>query len=324
MNAMATNAGGATGNRMLRRLALVLIVLVAIWGLLALARYLRQDKTVSLAIARLDTAAVDSVIFTRAADTSRVARGAKGAWTVNGFPASHDAVGGLLRGFADTAKSTELVAESKASHARLGIDAATGQRVRVVSHGKTLLDLTTGKQASDYASLLVRSTDAEQVYALHGPLADALNKTGDDWRDKRLITAEADSIGTIEVARGSRAYTVRRTDKGPWQFASGSAADPTAMQTLIGAYHEVMASGFATKADRDSIDFKRGRGHLRLLSRSGKPLASVLFDSTKTGFWLRPEADSVVYRIEPYTWNAIAPAESTLKVKAPAKTPTKK
>jgi hypothetical protein len=300
---------------LLRRLAVVLGALVLVWTLLALVRRVTQDRNIALDLARVDTSAVDTVSLVRGRDSLVIARGADGAWRANGFPAAADAISALLQGLADSAPTTELVAESRASHERLGVAGDSSRHIRVAGRGGVALELIAGKRTADYSGgLLVRSNDGDGVYALRGLLANALDRSADDWRDKRIIATNPDSIGSIEVKRGSRSFGLKRLGAG-WQLAGGGAADSAAASTLASAYREVSSSGFATKAQADSANFTRAYGRLRLATRSGMLIANIVFDSTKSGMLARADTGGVVYRVEPWIWNQIAPAESTLRAK---------
>jgi hypothetical protein len=302
-------------SELLRRLGIALAALLVLLGLFALVRMLGSDRQVALDLPRIDTAAVDTVSI-RGADSDIVlTRGERGNWFVNGFPASPDAVRSLLTGLADTAASSELVAESETSHERLKVDSASGRRLRVVSRDRTLLELVAGERVSGMGGgIVVRRPDASSVYSLRGSLAEAVDRGVDEWKDKRIAVVEPDSLGTVEVRRGARGYTLIRADS-IWKFSGGAAADSSAVAGLLSSLREIRASAFASQAESDSTSFARNRGRLRLLSRSGAQLANLVFDSTSSGVWVRNDSGGVVYRIDSWTWNQIAPAESTLRVR---------
>lgn len=300
---------------LLRRLGIVLGALVLVWALLALVRRVTQDRNIALDLPRIDTASVDTVSLVRGRDSIVIARGAGGAWRVNGFPAAPEAMSALLQGLADSAPATELVAESRTSHERLGVAGDSSRHIRVTGRGGVALELVAGKRTADYSGgLLVRSNDGDGVYALRGLLANALDRSDGDWRDKRIIVTNPDSIGSIEVKRGSRSFGLKRLGAG-WQLAGGGAADSAAASMLADTYREVSGSGFATQAQSDSANFTRAYGRLRLATRTGMLIANIVFDSTKGGILARADTGGAVYRVEPWIWNQIAPAESTLRAK---------
>jgi Domain of unknown function (DUF4340) len=296
------------------RIAAVLAVALVVWGALAVARRPAEDRAAGLALPRIDTAGVDTITLTEGRDTATLARPARGQWRVNGYPADSAAIASLLEGFVDTARWSELVAESRTSHPRLGVGPDSGRRVRVVSKGRTLLDLTTGKRTAGADGIYVRRTAADPVYAMHGTLAAPLARELDEWRDKRIASVEPESVATIEVARGPTSYTLRRSGN-VWKFASGRPADSAAVANLLGEYRALTATDFATPAQAESTTFTRPRRRARLLASGGAPLVSLRFDSTASGAWARADSGGPVFRLDTWTLNQLAPAESTLRVK---------
>jgi hypothetical protein len=297
--------------KQLVRFASALGILIVAWGVLALVRRPPQDGPGTLLLARVDTAAVDSILLVRGRDTSIVARGAGGRWRASGFAADSTAVHGFLAGLVDTARSTELVAEQRTSHARLGVDADSGERVVVFSRGKPALSLVAGRRTPDYAGVYVRSANADATYALHGALADPLARPLDDWRDKRVVDVASDSVATIEIQRPGGRYTLRRSGAA-WRLSNGKPADSSAVNSLLGDFRDVRAAGFATRAQSDSLDFTKAARRTRLLSTSARVLANLVFDSTAAGAWVRADSGGAVFKLDSWLWGRLSPAESTL------------
>jgi hypothetical protein len=310
--------------KQLTRLAAVLVVLVVAWGVLALVRRPASDQTETVALAKVDTASVDSVVLSTAHGSTSLVRGHDKRWRANGYPADSALVESLLKGLADTARTSELVAVEKSSFGRFGLGPDSAQRVVAYSHGRPAFDVTAGKRTSDYAGIYLRRGDQTDVFAVRGQLAEPLaHSAGDDWKDKRVVSIVPDSAATIEVTRGGSSYSVRQSGK-RWALASGKPTDSSAVASLLGNYRDLQAAGFATTAQADSLDFKRPRGHTRLLSKSGAVLANLVFDSTAAGTWARADSGGAVFRLDPWIWGRLAPAESTLVVKKPPTPATKK
>ncbi|MGH7581092.1 MAG: DUF4340 domain-containing protein [Gemmatimonadales bacterium] len=305
--------------KQLARLAMVLGALLLLWGAASLARRgaggpSESDRFAIPAVAR-DSA--DSVIITRPADTTRLVRGDSATWTVNGHPASKTAVAELFTALGDTARRTELVAGRSASHASLGVDSAKGSRIRIVRGDSTLVHLVQGKRGPSLDGGYFRAAGDSAVYLVGGNLAQALEQSSDEWRDHRIADVAADSVGRIEVRRGKQSYTVRREGKG-WTLAPGGRADSAAVGSLLDAYGQVDAAGFASAAQADSASFARPDRRTALLRADGTPLLTLAFDSTANGFWVRAEGDSTVYRMDTWSVDRLVPADSTLRAKAPA------
>ena len=298
----------------LARLAMVLGALLLVWGAASLARrgaggLSESDRFVVPAVAG-DSA--DSVIITRPADTTRLVRRDSTTWTVNGHPASKSAVAELFTALADTSRRTELVAGRSASHASLGVDSANGARIRIVRGDSTLADLVQGKRGPGLDGGYFRAAGDSAVYLVEGSLAQALELASDEWRDRRIAGVTADSVGRIEVRRGRRSYTVRREGTG-WTLAPGRRADSAAVGSLLDAYGQVDAAGFASETQADSASFARPDRQTALLRADGTPLLTLAFDSTANGFWVRAGGDSTVYRMDTWSADRLVPADSTLK-----------
>ena len=299
--------------RQLARIAIVFGVLLLLWGAAALAR--RRESAPAAAdrftFPRVARNAVDSVHIDRPGDTTVLVR-RDTVWTTNGQPSSTQAVSDLFSALADTAPASELVAERRASQPGLGVDSVGGTRVRIFGKGRLLADFVAGHRTPDLGGIYLRRSGQEVSYLVRGSVAAALDRSGSEWRDRRIGGVPAESIATVEVSRGAHGYRLRRS-AGRWSFARGGAADSGAVASLLGGYRTIEAVGFASAAQADSAHFEHPDRRVRLLREDGTPLLALLFDSTATGFWLRPDTAKTVYKVESWTADRLAPADSTLR-----------
>jgi hypothetical protein len=300
--------------KQLARLAMVLGALLLLWGAASLARRGSRGPSESdrFAIPPVARDSADSVIITRPADTTRLVRRDSVTWTVNGHPAAQSAIQELFTALADTARRTELVAGRSASHSALGVDSAKGARVRIVRGDSTVADLVQGNRGPSLDGGYFRTAGDSAVYLVGGNLAQVLERSQDEWRDRRIAGVAADSVARIEVSRGKRSYAVRR-EGGGWVLASGGLADSAAIAALLADYRQVEAAGFATKAQADSARFARPDRRTALLRADGTQLVTLAFDSTANGFWVKTGDDSTVYRVDTWFADRLAPADSTLR-----------
>ena len=305
--------------KQLARVAMVLVALLLLWGAASLARRGSHGPSESdrFALGAIPRDSVDSIVIQRAADTARLARVDSATWTVNGHRASKDAVQDILAALGDTARRTELAGGRTTSHAGFGVDSAKGVRIRVVRGDSTVADLVQGNRGPGLEGGYFRFAGDSAVYLVAGNLAQALEQTSDELRDKRIAGVSADSVARIEVTRGRRSYTLRR-EGSSWMLANGGRADSTAVVELLTGYGHVEAAGFANPAQVDSAKFARPDRQVVLLRADGSPLLKLAFDSTATGFWVRGGEDSTVYRLDNWSADRLSPSESTLKPK-PAK-----
>jgi hypothetical protein len=307
----------------LLRLAAVLGVVLVLWGAVALASRRSEKSPETTIIPKVDTSTIDTVAITGPSDTAVLVRTRDKMipWRVNRHPADTQVVRELLNGLVDRGTSIELVARNPASHARLQVTDDSGKRVRVVERGRTVLNLLAGKTTSSGEGIYVRRAGEPEVYALDGELAKAVARRAEDWRNHLIRGVPPDSVGSVEVRRGRRSYTLRRKDTG-WTFASGAAADSAAVAGLLSNYREIRAAGFGNEPQRDSLRFAQPRRSARLLDRGGTPLLTLAFDSIASGLWVRVTrasdsggGDAEPFRLDTWTADQLTPADSTLRKK---------
>ncbi len=303
--------------RTLKRLAALLVVLIAAWAGLGLVRRVGRDREASIRLTRFDPAVADGALLVHHADTLRFARRGAG-WLVNGHTANAGFVTDLLHGLADTAALSELAAENASSLAQMGLDSGAAWSVSATLGGRTLASLLLGRQGDAYTSVYVRRPGSTTAYLLtQQQLAEIPDRLPDDWRDKTIARVAPDSVWAVKVRRGPRRYALTR-GAGGWSLGR-SPADSAAVAALLGQYRDLEAAGFATTAQADSARHARTSREVTLQAKGGRPLLVLLMDSTAAGYWTRPEGDSTTYRLENWTVDQLTPADSTLRPRKPAK-----
>jgi len=304
-------------NEQLRRIAIGLVVLIVLWLGLKVIRGQGRDVELTLPRSSFDPATVDTVILERPADTIRLVKSGTD-WTVNGLPASPTGVKEFLAAVTDTGATSELVAESPSSHASLGVDSANARRLVIRRGADTVLSLLVGKRGANWESAYVRRPGMPRVFQVRGRLVEFVERRVDDWRDKRIVHLEPDSLQTVTIAHGPMHYALTRKDSVAWTFASGGATDSARVAAMLGRFRELSANGFARQGQIDSADFAAPALRIDLAPKQGQPTV-LLFDSTATGFLVRRDGSPIVFTLPAYQITELAPADSTLKKTAPAK-----
>lgn len=294
----------------LLRALVALVVIVLAWGAFALFRGALSDAGDGVDLPKLGAADVDRVVIDGPTDTVRLRREGD-AWTVNGHPAARGPVEELFGAFADTAASSELVARSAASHARLGVDSGAGRRIRFQRGEAVLLDLIVGERGRGYQTAYVRRAGESSVYQLRSRLPGLVERGVDAWRERRIASLPADTVASVAVTRGARRWVLTRADGG-W-LLDGRPADSAAVGRVLQGLADVSAVGFATDAQRDSLDFRRPDRTLTVLGVPGDTLLALAFDSTAAGYWVRRAGDETVYRLDFWRYDELTPNDSTLR-----------
>lgn len=297
--------------RQLVLIGLGLVVLLLLWGAAALVRggdVARSRGRFALPAIAADK--VDTVTIARRADTTLLVRQDSTRWTANGHPTAAGPIRDLLDALADSTRRTELIAEKTSSHARMGVD-GKGTRIRIAGRSGQLADIVMGQRSADLDGGYMRMANDSAVWLVRGGLAAALERGPDDWRDRRIGGVMGDSVARIDVKRGTRTYTLRRSG-GKWTLGPAP-ADSGAVGELLGALGHVEGSGFASPAQADSAKFAPADRSVRALRADGSPLLALVFDSMSAGFWVRTDTGKVVYRLESWATDRLTPTESSLR-----------
>ncbi len=299
----------------LRRVAIALAVAVFLWGSIEILG--RRGDTVEEVplIPALAGDEVDIVVIRLPADTIRLERGTEGSWSVNGFAASPDAVTTLLGALGEPTAG-ELIAQNPSSHERMGVDDSSATHLAVRRGDQLLGEVLVGAQGRSFRSAYMRLPGQDDVYLVEGELVPLVGREVNEWRDKRIVVVEPDSIGEIDVERGRIRYTLERQDS-VWSLADGGAVDSARVERLVEAFRTVEAQGaaFATPAQADSADFTQPERRVRLVGTNGAELATLAFDSTETGFWVRRDGRETIYLLNRWKVDDLTPTDSAVRRK---------
>ncbi|HWP39249.1 MAG TPA: DUF4340 domain-containing protein [Gemmatimonadales bacterium] len=297
--------------RQLRQTAVALAVLVFLWGAVEIFSTDSDELTGDFALPSVGPADVDTVRLARPNDTLLLVKQDSMTWTVNGFDASTDAVKQL---FDAVSKATvaELAAQSPASHGRMGVDSAKGKRLTFVRGGEAVDELIVGERGPGWTGAYVRRPGQDDVYLVRGELPTVADKMLEDWRDKRIVSIEPDSVTEVRVERRRGPYTLRRVEHG-WQIGT-AAADTGEVRRMLDQWRNLQAAGFATKEQEDSTDFRRPDRKVTILGKRG-PLLELALDSAAYWWWGKKSDGKYVYRIESWRMDQLMPADSTLRQK---------
>jgi hypothetical protein len=295
----------------LKRLAMALAAVVAVWLIATGVRRTGRDESRQLAFGAVDAKAVDQVVLARGPDTVRFARQGA-AWTVNGMRADARLVDDMLKALGDTAAHSELVAETASSHARLGLDSAAARRLTAMRGGQVVTDLLVGSRGISATTVYVRKPGEASSYAVSGALADVADRRLDDWRDKLIAAVEPESIATVEVLDGKTSWRLTRAATG-WTIGA-TAADSAAVAGLLDRFRTLTAAGFATPAEADSANFAAPDKVVKVWAKGDRPLVVLTADSSASGFWVRREGDATTFRVDTWVMSGL-PTEESLRKK---------
>jgi hypothetical protein len=301
----------------LKLIAAGLALLLLLWGASALLSRGSDSVRGSLDLHAPAMADVDAITIVKGADTIALARQSAppAAWTVNGHPAAVASVTDLFQALRDTTPP-ELVAHDSSSFMRLQVDSAGGRWLRLRRSGKVQLELVVGGRGPDFESAYLRRPGDTRVYLWRGRLGSTVDRTLDDWRDKRIAALAPDSVAALEVVRGKERYALTRAGKA-WKM-NGAPVDSGAVARYLDRLKTITAAGFATQNQIDSTRTARPERRLTVRgARGGSVLLSLAFDSTAGAFVVRHAAGTggegaTVYRMNTWDVDGLTPASRSL------------
>ena len=299
----------------LKLIAAGLALLLLLWGGSALLSRGSDPVRGSLDLSVPADTDVDAITIAKGSDTIALARRSATEWTVNGHRAAIANVSELFQALRDTATPRpEVVAQDSSSFRRLQVDSAVGRWLRLRHGARVELELIVGTGPTDYQSAYVRRPGDVHVYLWRGRLGSVVNRTLDDWRDKRIAVLATDSIAAVDVVRGKDTYALSRAGRA-WKV-NGASADSGAVARYLDRLKAITASGFL--APQDTAARKKTRQERRLAVRSPRrTLLSLTFDSVAGGFVVRRPAgargeDTTVYRMNAWDVDGVTPTRASL------------
>jgi hypothetical protein len=157
-------------------------------------------------------------------------------------------------------------------------------------------------KAGDYYA---KSSAVDGVWKVTTDLGDGLNKTVDDFRNKKLFDFGFDDPNRVDMHDGPKSYNfVRGGDK--W-FANGKELDSISIQSFIDKLRELSATKFVDSGfNTPSID-------ITVVSKDSKRTEKVLFSKQANGYIAKRENESSLYQLDGKTVQDLETAAGTVK-----------
>jgi hypothetical protein len=295
----------------LRRLAIAVVVLLALWGMSALFAHRSDQVRGSLVLPVLTPTLTDTIVIIHGRDTVRLAQVAPGVWTANGFPAAPGKGSELLKAIGDTSPR-DIASVSASSLQRVGLDSAAWI-LRVGPAQTPRLTLLIGNPGEEYGTAFVRLPRSDTAYLWRGTMPSLVRRVPDIWRDHHIASVAPDSIQSIEIGLHGKRFAVERQGKS-WSVG-GQKADSTKVRVLLAQFRTLDSQGFGGPHTADSLRraHPRGQRTVTVRGKGSKPLLALTLDSASGSFWGTKSGDSTVYRLDNWQVIQLTPAADSLR-----------
>jgi hypothetical protein len=219
-------------------------------------------------------------------------------------------VGELVRKAQDAKMDTTVSADDAKKAASAFASGTPVATVKLTDASRTQ-ELQVRKSKDDYYA---KSTAVEGVYKVANDLGTGLDKSLDDFRNKKLFDFGFSEPSKIEMHDKLVAYSFTKSGE-DWS-SSGKKMDPTSVQSFIDKLRDLSASSFVdTGFTTPTID-------VTVTSNDGKRVEKVLISNNGGKYVAKRDNEPSLYELDSKTVADLATAAND--VKPPAPPPAKK
>ena len=167
------------------------------------------------------------------------------------------------------------------------------------------------KSKDDYYA---RSTAVEGVYKVANALGTTLDKSVDDFRNKKLFSFGFSDPGKIEIHDGDKAYFFTHTTSG-WWGPDGKQLDSATVSPLLDKLRSLAATKFPTSG------FGKPEINLTVISNDGKTTDRVLIAKSGDSYIAKREGEPALYQLDYPAVAAMQEAAVNVKTAPPPAPP---
>jgi hypothetical protein len=239
----------------------------------------------------------------------------KDAWQIlkpGPYRADSSQVDDLVRSLQDAKMETPSAADDAKDAA--AFKSATPVATAKITGASGTQDLEIRKAKDDYYA---KSSVVPGVYKVAATLGSSLDKSLDDFRNKKPFDFGYGDINKIEIHDGSKSYIVTHSGS-DWWGPDGKKLDETSVEALISNMRDLSAEKFP------DAGFASPTLEITVTSDNSKKVDKVLLAKSKDGYIAKRENEPALYEVSASSIQQIQQAAANLKPVEPAKAGTKK
>jgi len=173
-------------------------------------------------------------------------------------------------------------------------------------------ELQVRKSKDDY---FAKSSVVDGVYKVNNTLGQALAKSLDDFRNKKLFDFDSEDANKIEIHDGSKAYYLTKGGD-DWFSGDGKKLDDSSAESVVDDVHDLSATKFPDSGFTASVM------EIIVTSNENKRAEKVQIAKSGADYIAKRENEPSLYEIDAKSIDDLQKAEAGLKPAAPA--PAKK
>ena len=178
-------------------------------------------------------------------------------------------------------------------------------------------DTNTKSPENAAGEYFAKSSVVSGVYKVPDTLATSLDKSLDDFRDKKLFDFNYPDPDKIEIHDGAHSYFLTRSGS-DWWGPDGKKIDPSTVPPLLDSLRELSATKFSENG------FTTPSVEITVISNSGKHMEKVLISKNADRYIAKRESESSLYEIASSSVTDLQKYAADLKAAPAAAAPAKK
>ncbi len=214
----------------------------------------------------------------------------------------------LIRKLHDAKMDTSVSADD-AKKAAAAFGSGTQVAVAKVTDAAATEQLTVKKDKDK--NYYARSSVVEGVYKIGSDLGDALDKSADDFRNKKMFDFGWSDPSKIDVRDGAKAAIYAKS--GDKWMAGGKEMDPSTMQAVVDKLRDLQAVKFPDKG------FTTPVLEIGVTSNDGKRVEKVALSKTGNDWFAKRENEPSIYQVDSKAVEELQKAIASVKEASPKK-----
>jgi hypothetical protein len=201
--------------------------------------------------------------------------------------------------------------DADAKKAAAAFASATPVATAKVTDTASTQDLQIRKNKDDYYA---KSTAVPGIYKVSSDLGKELDKTVDDFRNKKLFDFGYDDPNKVEIHDGAKAYFLTKGGQ-DWWSADSKKMESSSVQALVDKIRELSASKFVDSG------FTAPVLEVTVTSNDGKRIEKVLISKSGDTFIAKRDNEPALYQLDS---SSVADLQKVAADVKPAPPPAKK
>jgi len=218
------------------------------------------------------------------------------------FRADDSKVEELIRKLAD-AKMDLSASDDDQKKAAAAFSSGTAVATAKVTDASGTEELQVRKNKEDYYA---KSSAVEGVYKIGSDLGTALDKTVDDFRNKKLFDLGFTDPEKIELHDGAKAYFLTKGGS-DWFWSDGKKVDAIGAEAFIEKVRDLAASKFVESG------FGATELEVTATSNTGKSIEKVLIAKAGDHYVAKRDGEPALYQLDPVVVTGLEKAAEDMK-----------